>query len=222
MPLHETEHSVELTPTTETKRCVIWCHGLGADGYDFVPLAQELNLPESHATRFIFPHAPLMPVTRNQGMVMRAWFDIVDVRIDAKVDEAGVNSSRQRLHDLLKKEMALGIPPKHLYVGGFSQGAVMALTTGLAFPHTLGGIIALSGFLPHPDRFLKLANPAQAHTPIFLGHGTEDDIVPYHLGEKSEVVLREAGYPVTWKPYEMGHHVCPDEIDALRDWLLQH
>jgi phospholipase/carboxylesterase len=222
MPIHETEHSVELTPNTLTKRCVIWCHGLGADGYDFVPLAQELNLPETHAARFVFPHAPLMPVTFNQGMVMRAWFDIIDVRIDAKVDEIGVNQSKQRLHELLEKELASGIPAKHLYVGGFSQGAVMALTTGLAFSQPLGGIIALSGFLPHPDRFLKLANPAQQNTPIFLGHGRNDDIVPYHLGEESQGVLSKAGYAVTWKPYSMGHSVCPDEINDIRHWLLSH
>lgn len=220
MPFHETEHGVELTPNTQTKRCILWCHGLGADGYDFVPLAQELNLPDTHATRFIFPHAPLMPVTRNQGMVMRAWFDIIDVTINATIDEIGVKKSKNRLHALLEKEIAQGIPAEHLYVGGFSQGAVMALTTGLAFPQKIGGIIALSGFLPHPERFLKEANPAQHQTPIFLGHGNQDEIVPYHLGEESEEVLRTAGYPVTWKPYTMGHSVCPDEINDIRAWLL--
>lgn len=220
MPLHETEHSVEFTPTTQTKRCILWCHGLGADGYDFLPLAQELNLPDTHATRFIFPHAPLMPVTRNQGMVMRAWFDIIDVTIDAKIDEIGVKKSKNRLHELLDKEIAQGIPAEHLYVGGFSQGAVMALTTGLAFSQKIGGIIALSGFLPHPERFLKEANPIQHQTPIFLGHGNQDEIVPYHLGEESQAVLNKAGYAVTWKPYHMGHSVCPDEINDIRAWLL--
>lgn len=220
MPIHETEHSVEITPVTQIKRSIIWCHGLGADGYDFVPLAQELNLPESHTARFVFPHAPMMPVTYNQGYVMRAWFDIIDVKIDAKIDEVGVNNSKKRLHDLLEKEMASGIPAEHLYLGGFSQGAVMALTTGLAFPLRLGGIIALSGFLPHPDVFLKLAHPAQQHTPLFLGHGDEDDIVPFQLGEESQAVLSKAGYPVTWRRYPMGHQVSAEEIADMREWLL--
>lgn len=222
MPIHETEHSVEITPVTQIKRSIIWCHGLGADGYDFVPLAQELNLPDTHAARFVFPHAPMMPVTFNQGYVMRAWFDIIDVKIDAKIDEAGVNKSKKRLHELLEKEMAAGIPAKHLYLGGFSQGAVMALTTGLAFPETLGGIIALSGFLPHPDVFLKQAHPSQNITPIFMGHGKEDDIVPYRLGEESEVVLKKAGYPLTFKSYPIAHQVSSEEINDIRTWLLSH
>lgn len=222
MPLHETDDTVLLNPTAPIRRTLIWCHGLGADGHDFVPMAQALNLPASHATRFIFPHAPLMPVTLNGGYIMRAWFDIFDVRIDARIDEPGIAASQKRLHDLIENERAQGLSTQQIYLGGFSQGAVMALATGLTYPEPLGGLVALSGFLPHPNTLLTQPNHANAHTPIFMAHGLEDEIVPYALGEASRVALNQAGYRLTWHDYEMGHHVCPEEVNDLRNWLMAH
>lgn len=222
MPLHETDELVLLNPSAPIRRALIWCHGLGADGHDFVPLAQALNLPPTHATRFIFPHAPMMPVTLNGGYVMRAWFDIFDVRIDATIDESGINHSKARIHELIQNELAQGLTSQQIYLGGFSQGAVMALTTGLTYPERLGGLIALSGFLPHPETILAQPNHANAHTPIFMAHGREDEIVPYALGKASRVALTQAGYRLTWHDYEMGHHVCPEEVNDLRNWLMAH
>lgn len=221
MPLHETHDTVFFIPDSDAKCSLIWCHGLGADGHDFVPLAEALSHPNAGATRFVFPHAPIRPVTINQGYEMRAWFDIRDIHINASIDEAGIEASKARVADLIRQEIAEGIPAQHIFLGGFSQGAVMALIAGLTFPETLGGIIALSGFLPHAEAFLKTVSPANQHTRVFIGHGTDDAIVPHALGTAAKDALLEARYPVTWKTYAMGHSVCPQEIDDLSVWLSQ-
>lgn len=221
MPLHETTDTVFFTPNTDAKRSLIWCHGLGADGYDFVPLAEALNHKDADPTRFVFPHAPVRPVTINQGYEMRAWFDIRDIHINANIDEAGILASQTRVQDLIRQEMAHGIPASHIFLGGFSQGAVMALVAGLTFTESLGGVVALSGFLPHAETFLKTVSAANQHTRIFIAHGKSDTIVPHALGVTTKNALQQAGYPVTWKDYEMGHSVCPEEVDDLSAWLNQ-
>ena len=193
---------------------VIWLHGLGADGHDFVPMLDELKLPV--AVRFIFPHAPKIPVTINGGFVMRAWYDIADPAIDAQQDEAGIRASQAAIEALIAQEVARGIPAQHIFLAGFSQGGAIALHTALRLNDPLAGVLALSAYLP----LAELAAEATCHaTPIFMAHGRSDPVVPYALGIASRERLLELQCAVEWHEYAMQHSVCAAELIDIQAWL---
>lgn len=193
---------------------VIWLHGLGADGHDFVPMLDELKLPV--AVRFIFPHAPKIPVTINGGFVMRAWYDIADPTIDAQQDEAGIRASQAAIEALIAQEVARGIPAQHIFLAGFSQGGAIALHTALRLNGPLAGVLALSAYLP----LAELTAEATCHgTPIFMAHGRSDPVVPYALGIASRERLLELQCAVEWHEYAMQHSVCAAELIDIQAWL---
>jgi len=194
-------------------------HGLGADGNDFVPIIDELDLPETSPVRFIFPHAPKQPVTINGGFIMRAWYDIRSADLDHTEDEAGLKRSQQLITQLIEKENSRGIPFENIVLAGFSQGGVMSLFVGLRYAEKLGGVIVLSGYLPLARQLENDACPANHTTPIFMGHGSEDMIVPIPLASKSRQQLITLGYSVEWHEYSMAHSVCSDEITDISKWL---
>ena len=198
---------------------VIWLHGLGADGHDFAPIVPELNLPSATSIRFIFPHAPEQPVTINGGMVMRSWYDILSMEIARQVDEAGIDQSAELVKELVAQELDRGISSDHILLAGFSQGGAIALHTGLQYDKPLLGILALSTYLPVPGRILAGGNTANRMTPIFMGHGTHDPVVPMLLGRQSCDQLIEQGYSVEWHSYPMQHSVNADEIRDVGAWM---
>jgi len=198
---------------------IIWLHGLGASGEDFVPVAQELHLPQ--AVRFIFPHAPARPVTLNGGYVMPAWYDIVSSEIGAAQDAAGIAASRHEIEKLIAHEIARGIVPAHILVAGFSQGGAVALHTGLHAHARLGGILALSTYLPLADTTRAADIGHSRDTPIFMAHGLQDPVVPYTLGRQSAAYLQQLGCTVSWHEYAMPHSVCMEEIRDIERWLAQ-
>jgi phospholipase/carboxylesterase len=200
---------------------ILILHGLGADGHDFVPIAQELDLERLGPVRFIFPHAPEMPVTINNGYRMRAWYDILGFDADAAQDETGLRRSQQLVEALLKREKERGIPAHRIVLGGFSQGCAVSLLTGVRHPERLGGIMGLSGYLPLADRSEAERSSASLQTPIFLAHGTHDDVIALERAEASRDALQALGYQVEWHEYLMGHAVTPLEIEELNAWLLR-
>lgn len=210
---------IEIEPRDPATHSVIWLHGLGADGNDFVPIIHELNLPDNSNVRFIFPHAPIMPVTVNNGYEMRAWYDIYGITLQAKIDREGIQRSVLEVEKLIGRELARGIPSQHIILAGFSQGAAIALTVGLCYKQTLGGIIALSGYLPLASELQQKANPLNQGIPIFLAHGTEDPIVPYALGLGTYDILQKTGYGVDWHSYPIPHSVCIEEIEDISKWM---
>src|SRR5213594_4426250 len=193
-------------------------HGLGADGHDFAGIEREVT-PPGAAVRYVYPHAPMMPVTINNGYVMRAWYDVFGVAGERREDEAGVRASQERIERLIAHEKARGIPARAIVLAGFSQGGAMALHTGLRHPERLGGIIALSCYLPLGDTLAVEASPANRDVPIFMAHGTDDPLIPLHRARRSRDKLTELGYRVTWREYPMPHSVCGDEVDDLSAWL---
>lgn len=196
---------------------VIWLHGLGADGHDFEPIVPELRL--TTPIRFVFPHAPMQPVTVNGGMVMRAWYDIVGMDVSSDIDTIGINQSAAHLRRLIENTIDSGIPPERVVLAGFSQGGVIALHTGLLYPDKLAGIIALSTYVAIPDAIRRSASDANKEIPIFMAHGRFDPIIPYFIGKQSRDFLAKAGYPVEWHEYPMEHAVHPDEIQHIASWL---
>jgi len=198
---------------------VIWLHGLGADGHDFESIVPELRLPGTMPVRFIFPHAPIQPVTINGGMAMRAWYDIVAMDLSVGADETGIRQSMDRLRGLIQATVDAGIAARHIVLAGFSQGGVIAMQTGLAYPRRLAGIMALSTYVALPGAIDSDAAKANAQIPIFMAHGRFDPVIPITLGRQSKDLLVEAGYPVQWQEYPMQHSVHPDEIRDLGDWL---
>ena len=199
---------------------VIWLHGLGADGTDFEPVVPELGLPETPAVRFIFPHAPYQPVTCNGGYVMRAWYDIISLARDSReIDEAGLIASRQRVRSLIAAEAARGIPARRIILAGFSQGGAVAYLTGLTHPERLGGIVALSTYIPSPRLLRAELVAEQLEVPVFAAHGDDDDVVAPELGEAARDLLRELGAAPEWRSYPMPHSVCLEEIRDLGQWL---
>jgi len=210
---------IEINPKTAPTHSIIWLHGLGADGHDFAPMVPELKLPSALSVRFVFPHAPLRPVTINNGYVMRAWYDIVSMNMDQRVDKLGMDESVLNLRQLINNELDLGIPLNKIILAGFSQGSVIALMTGLGLEHALGGILFLSGYFPFAQETLSQMNPEVLKTPIFIAHGTEDTVVPYQAGLGSMDLLKRAGFDVTWHSYKMGHSVCPQEIQDISVWM---
>jgi phospholipase/carboxylesterase len=212
---------IELESGPNPTAAVIWLHGLGADGNDFAGLVPELNLSGCPPIRFVFPHAPSMPVTLNGGYVMPAWYDILGANLVARQDAAGIQKSEQSIKALLENEVARGIPYARIVLAGFSQGCAMALHTALRLPHPLAGIMALSGYLPLADRFAAERHSANAATPIFMGHGTMDPVVVIQRGEDTRQALVTLGYPVQWHTYPMQHSVHPREVADISSFLTQ-
>jgi phospholipase/carboxylesterase len=211
---------IETTTTPNPTWSVIWLHGLGADGHDFAPIVPELGLPAAPGVRFIFPHAPMMPVSCNNGYVMRAWYDILHFDdIKRHADEAGIVANRQRIRELIARENARGIPSTRILLAGFSQGGAMAYTVGLTHPEPLAGLIALSTYLPSPELIAREAHPANRTTPVFAAHGTLDPVVPHALGEAAVQTVRSLGNPVDWHSYPIPHSVCIEEIAAIGAWI---
>jgi len=201
---------------------VIWLHGLGADGHDFEPIIPELRLDPGINIRFVFPHAPMMPVTINQGFVMRAWFDIRTADIGAEVDEKGIRASAKLVDDLIAAEIDNGIAPERIVLAGFSQGGAIVLQAGLRYEKQLGGIMVLSTFLPLADSLESEKSDANADIPIFQAHGSEDPVVPVELAYGAQKVLEREGYEVEWHEYKgMAHSVSEQEIFHLAEWLEQ-
>ena len=199
---------------------VVWLHGLGADGHDFVPLVPELVRPHWPALRFVFPHAPVRAVTINAGMRMRAWYDIRDFDLANRADAEGVAVSTAQVGALLDREQARGIPPERTFLAGFSQGGAIVLAAGLRRTRPLAGLIALSTYLPMAsDAARDTLSPQATSQPVFLAHGDADPVVPAQAGHISHSILRDLGFDVTWRTYAMPHAVCPDEIRDLGDWL---
>lgn len=199
---------------------VIWLHGLGADGNDFVPIIRELGLPADAAVRFIFPNAPAMPVTINGGYVMPAWYDILSLDGDQReVDVAGICASRDAIRQLIAAENARGVPCSRIVLAGFSQGGAIAWLTGLTHAEPLAGILALSTYLPTPELLRDELNSACLSVPMFAAHGRHDDVVPPAMGRAATGVVESLGGQVVWKDYAMAHAVCLDEISDIGDWL---
>lgn len=197
---------------------VIWMHGLGADGYDFHPFVPQLQLPAGLSIRFVFPHAPAIPVTLNGGYVMPAWYDILSIEgIDRHIDTAGIEQSMAAVRQLIAAEVERGIPEHNIMLAGFSQGGVISVLTGLTHPRRLGGIIALSTYLPAREHWTFA--DANRSIPIFVAHGRQDPVVPYVLGQQLRDLLRDAAYTVEWHDYAMPHSVCPQEIHDISAWL---
>lgn len=198
---------------------VIWLHGLGADGHDFEPILPELVQPGWPAIRFIFPHAPVRPVTLNGGMPMRAWYDILALDSASRADEAGVRQSMTQIDAWLAAEAARGVPASRQFLAGFSQGGAVALALGLRRAESLAGIIALSTYLPLIERTAAEATTAGLATAVFMAHGQHDPVLPHALGEASRDATRRLGMTVDWHSYPMPHSVCADEIHDLAKWL---
>ena len=212
---------IESQPGTPATAAVIWLHGLGADGNDFAGLVPELDLDGCPPIRFVFPHAPSIPVTINGNYIMPAWYDILGLNGTAAQDAAGIRKSEQAIKALIEHEVARGIPYERIVLAGFSQGCAMALHTGLRLPHKLAGIIALSGYLPLADRAGSERLEANAHTPIFMAHGTQDPVVVLARGEESRDALAALGHRVQWHAYPMQHAVHPREIADISTFLKQ-
>lgn len=217
MPLPALQHDTGPDPRTS----LIVLHGLGADGHDFVPLCEELDLRALGAVRFIFPHAPEQPVTINGGYVMRAWYDIRQVDLQRQEDAAGVRASGAAIAALIDAERARGVPAQRIVLMGFSQGCAMSLFTGLRYPERLGGIVALSGYNPLAEHFEAERSDANRLTPIFMAHGRLDPVVVPARGEAAREQLRALGHTVEWHDYRMEHSVCPEELRDLQAWLLK-
>jgi phospholipase/carboxylesterase len=200
---------------------VIWLHGLGADGRDFVPIVPELRLPSDLAIRFVFPHAPHRPVTINRGSVMRAWYDIAETEFGRQEDAAGIRESEQTVRGLIQRETERGIVSERIVLAGFSQGGAVVLHTGIRLPQRLAGILALSTYLPLAGTLKAEAHPANADVAIFMAHGTDDPIIPLALGESSADLLKRRGANLEWRTYEMEHSVCLDEIQDIAGWLTR-
>ena len=213
------EHTLILEPEHTATSTVIWLHGLGADGYDFYGIVPQLKLPESSSIRFVFPHAPIRPVTLNQGLKMRAWYDVVEIKKDSLEDEVGIRDSAQIVNTLILEEEQRGIPSSNVVLAGFSQGGVIALQTGLRYPKPLGGILALSTYLPLAHRLPEELNPINQRIPIFFAHGISDDVIPIAWARNGRQTLNQHQYEVEWHEYPMKHSVCHEEIQDISAYL---
>jgi phospholipase/carboxylesterase len=214
----EALETVEIETGPGPSACIVWLHGLGADGNDFVPVVDELDLPAA-PIRFVFPHAPMMPVTINGGMVMRAWYDVLSADLERRPDERGVRASQRLVETLLEREKARGIPAGRIVLAGFSQGGAIALQAGLRHPEALAGVMALSCYVPLAATLGAERSDASRGVPILLAHGIHDEIVPVGAGRRSRDLLAGLGYDVEWHEYAMPHSVCMEEIGDLGAWL---
>lgn len=217
------ENPLELTHSSQSNSSkinasVIWLHGLGADGYDFAPIVEELKLPN---IRFILPHAPVRPVTMNNGYIMPAWYDLYGLTAGGREDEAGIKVSQQYINSLIELEIERGVPASRIVLAGFSQGGAMVLHTALRYPQKLAGVMALSTYLPLKNLLETELNTANAHTPIFMAHGIYDEVITLERSQISLKLLQDRQIPVSWHEYNMAHSVCPQEINDIRNFLQQ-
>jgi phospholipase/carboxylesterase len=208
--------AIEIEPRGAAEAAVIWLHGLGADGHDFEPVVPELGLPASPRVRFIFPHAPVQPVTINGGFEMRAWYDVYT---DKRHDEPGIRASQARVEALIGRERARGVPARRIVLAGFSQGGAIALQTGLRHPERLAGILALSTYLPLPETVAAEGHPSNLDVPILMMHGTQDPMILLERASFSRRTLQDLGYQVEWRQYAMQHSVCAEQIVEIGAWL---
>lgn len=212
--------TLEIVTGPAPTAAVIWLHGLGADGNDFAPIVGELGLPAT-SIRFVFPHAPAMPVTINGGYVMPAWYDILGTDLNRREDEAGVRASQQAVEALVVREGERGIAPNRIVLAGFSQGGAIALQTALRQGQPFAGVMALSTYVPLAATLPAERNAASNAVPILMAHGTYDPVIPLAMAQRSRDLLRSLGYGVEWHEYPMEHSVCPEEIAAIGDFLRQ-
>jgi phospholipase/carboxylesterase len=213
--------TIEVSPAGEAVASLIVLHGLGADGTDFLPLCDELDLSAIGPVRFVLPRAPVRPVTLNGGHEMRAWYDILGQQIDRREDEAGLRASQQDVDALIAREIARGVPARRIVLAGFSQGCAMTLLTGLRFKERLGGLAGLSGYLPLAASTAAEVSAAQRDVPIFLGHGRSDGVVPIDRAKAGRDALQALGYGIEWHEYPMQHSVSQEELADLNRWLLR-
>ena len=209
--------AIEITTGDAPRLAVLWLHGLGADGHDFEPIVPELRL--RLPVRFVFPHAPVRPVTINGGMQMRAWYDILGFDRRAKEDSAGIRASAAAVTELVDREIERGMPAERIVLAGFSQGGAIALHTALRDPRPLAGVLALSTYLPLAATLASERSAANASIPLFMAHGTDDPVLSFELAETSRLALEALGYDVDWHAYPMEHSVCMDEVRAIGAWL---
>lgn len=211
--------TVEIQPTADHQYSIIWLHGLGADGHDFEDIAQQLHLNAAPHIRFIFPNAPIQPITINGGMKMRAWYDILAMQLEREVDINGIYLSAKLIEQLIEKEKNDGIAAKNILLAGFSQGGVVALHVGLRYAEPLAGIIALSSYLPTLTQLNTEASATNQHTPIFMAHGILDAVVAIESGKAVFDILHAQGYPIQWHDYVMEHSVCIEEIEHIATFI---
>lgn len=211
---------IEVDSAANPSVAVIWMHGLGADGSDFEPIVPELALAEPPAVRFIFPNAPYRPVTCNGGHVMRAWYDIISLQPDSRqIDETGLLESREIVRQLIQREEKRGIPSQRIFLAGFSQGGAVAYLSALTHPEPLAGVIALSTYIPEARLITAELSAANRHIPLFVAHGTDDDVVSITLGRQALALLEQCGLKPAWHTYDMPHSVCIDEVRDIGTWL---
>ncbi|HCV96331.1 Carboxylesterase 2 [compost metagenome] len=204
---------------TDPQWAVLWLHGLGADGHDFAPIVPELLRPHWPAIRFVFPHAPVQPITINNGLPMRAWYDLVSMDFRSRADAAGVDASVQALEALIQQQVDAGIPAERILLAGFSQGGAVILSAVLRRTAPLAGLIALSTYLPDPENAAARAVPDGIRPPVFMAHGTQDPVIPQAVAAHTAQTLKDLGFPLQWQSYPMAHQVCTEELEALGDWL---
>jgi len=212
------EH-IQIETNDNPEIAIIWMHGLGADGNDFVPMVRELDLTGLPGIRFIFPHAKTMPVTINNGYVMRSWYDISGLEAARREDENGLRASQQEIEALIEREKARGIPASRILLAGFSQGCAMAIQTGLRHPETLAGLLCLSGYVPLSEKLATERTEASKATPVFMAHGRYDNVVPFNRAEASRDLLVSLGYQLEWHEYAMQHTLCLEEVQHISAWL---
>lgn len=212
---------VEIETGPGPSAAVIWLHGLGADGHDFEPIVPELRLPRSQRVRFVFPHAPLRPVTLNSGSVMRAWYDMAIRDGGISIDREHLRESERLLHGLIRREQERGVRAARIVLAGFSQGGSVALYTGLRHTERLAGILALSTVLPAEESLMDEVQPANAGLPIFLAHGSADPLIPFPLAQRARAILEPRGFDLEWHAYPMEHAVCAEEVRDIARWLAR-
>lgn len=220
MPTELSDAPLIIETGPEPRHAVIWLHGLGADGHDFEPLIPELRLPPEKPVRFVFPHAPVRPISINAGYSMRGWYDVHSLEMTDRQDEDGIRQSARITEQLVEEQERAGIPRHNIILAGFSQGGAVALFTGLRLQQPVAGILALSTYLPLEAAVNEAITPAGRNTPVFMAHGEADEIIRMHFAEHSRDALRGLGVDVDWHRFPMGHGLCPQEIHDLRRWLL--
>jgi phospholipase/carboxylesterase len=213
--------TIDIETSPQPRASVIVLHGLGADGNDFVPVTQELDLSAVGPVRFVFPHAPMMAVTINGGLRMRAWYDVLAGDLRQRQDEQGLRHSQSLIEEIIAREKERGTPAHRIVLAGFSQGCAMALLTGLRHKERLAGIVGMSGYLPLAETTGQERTDANRLTPIFLAHGTMDPVIPLEASAMSRDALQAMGYDVEWHAYPMPHSVCMEEIRDMNEWLLK-
>ena len=214
-----TLETIELHPAGEVVASVIILHGLGADGTDFLPMCDQLDLGSIGPVRWLLPRAPVRPVTLNGGYEMRAWYDILGAQLEQREDEAGLRATMQQVHALIGRERARGVPARRIVLGGFSQGCAMTLLAGLRYPERLGGLLGMSGYLPLAATTVAERHAANAEVPIFMAHGKRDAVIALDRALASRDALAQLGYRIEWHEYPMEHSVCTEEVQAINGWL---